>query len=466
MLRFDKRRRSLEQDDYTFELQDVKEPNLYRDMFSYGQVPKIPFNYRLSPMDPPEDIWITDTTFRDGQQSRPPFTVKQIVDLYDLLHQLGGKQGLIRQCEFFLYTDKDKEAVVKCLERGYKYPEVTGWIRANKKDFKLVKEMGLKETGILTSASDYHIFLKLGKTRRQAMEDYLDIVRAALEEGITPRCHFEDITRADFYGFVVPFAQELMKLSEKSKIPVKIRCCDTMGYGVGYPGAMLPRSVAGIVYGLSHFAKVPPENLEWHGHNDFYRAVANATTAWLYGCSGANGTLLGIGERTGNTPLEALVIEYMSLRGDDSVDTTLITDIANYFRKEIGHHIPSNQPLVGAHFNVTLAGIHLDGLLKNEEIYNIFDTRKLLKIPPGVAVNDKSGVAGILHWIKVNLDVTKGDLTKSHPGIAKIKDWVVEQYAKGRVTTISDEEMMEQTRKHIPELFELPQEAVESLETA
>lgn len=453
MLRFNDLRRCLEQDDYTFELQDIKEPNLFRDIFSYGQVPKVPFNYRLSPMDPPEDIWITDTTFRDGQQARPPFTVKQIVDLYEMLHQLGGKRGLIRQCEFFLYSDKDKEAVNKCLEKGYSYPEITGWIRANKKDFKLVKEMGLKETGILTSASDYHIFLKLGKSRQQALEEYLDIVRAALEEGIIPRCHFEDVTRADFYGFVVPFAQELMKLSEESKIPVKIRVCDTMGYGVGYPGAMLPRSVPGIIYGLIHFAKVPSQKLEWHGHNDFYCAVSNATTAWLYGCSGANGTLLGIGERTGNTPIEALVIEYMSLRGDDSIDTTIITDIAEYFRKEIGHHIPPNQPLVGENFNVTLAGIHLDGLLKNEEIYNIFDTRKLLKIPPGVAVNDKSGAAGILHWIKTNLSV-RDELTKSHPGIIKIRDWVTEQYARGRVTVVSHEEMLEQTKKHLPELFE------------
>lgn len=453
MLRFNDLRRCLEQDDYTFELQDIKEPNLFRDIFSYGQVPKVPFNYRLSPMGPPEEIWITDTTFRDGQQARPPFTVKQIVDLYEMLHHLGGKRGLIRQCEFFLYSDKDKEAVSKCLEKGYSYPEITGWIRANKKDFKLVKEMGLKETGILTSASDYHIFLKLGKSRQQALEEYLDIVRAALEEGIIPRCHFEDVTRADFYGFVVPFAQELMKLSEESKIPVKIRVCDTMGYGVGYPGAMLPRSVPGIIYGLIHFAKVPSQNLEWHGHNDFYCAVSNATTAWLYGCSGANGTLLGIGERTGNTPIEALVIEYMSLRGDDSIDTTIITDIAEYFRKEIGHHIPPNQPLVGENFNVTLAGIHLDGLLKNEEIYNIFDTRKLLKIPPGVAVNDKSGAAGILHWIKTNLSV-RDELTKSHPGIIKIRDWVTEQYARGRVTVVSHEEMLEQTKKHLPELFE------------
>ena len=243
MLRFNKRRNTLEPEEYIFQLQDVTEPNLFRDVFPYDKIPKIPFNYRLNPMNMPDEIWLTDTTFRDGQQSRPPYTVKQIVDLYDLIHKLRGKKGLIRQCEFFLYNEKDQEAVRKCLERGYKYPEVTGWIRAVKSDFKLVKEMGLKETGILCSASDYHIYLKLNKTRKQAMDMYLDIVSAALEEGIIPRCHFEDITRADIYGFVVPFAKELMRLSRESNIPVKIRACDTMGLGVSYPGAANPRSV-------------------------------------------------------------------------------------------------------------------------------------------------------------------------------------------------------------------------------
>ena len=164
MLKFNKKRNTLEQEFYRYQLQDVKEPNLFRDIFSYGEIPKISFNHRIVPMNPPDEIWITDTTFRDGQQSRPPYTVKQIVELYDLLHKLGGKNGVIRQCEFFLYSSKDKEAVRKCLERNYRYPEITGWIRATKEDFKLVKEMGLKETGILTSCSDYHIFLKLKKT--------------------------------------------------------------------------------------------------------------------------------------------------------------------------------------------------------------------------------------------------------------------------------------------------------------
>ena len=95
--------------------------------------------------------------------------------------------------------------------------------------------MGLGETGILVSCTDYHIFLKLKKTRKQALDQYLNIIRAALDAGITPRCHFEDITRADFYGFVVPFAIELMKLREQYGRDVKIRLCDTLGFGVPWP---------------------------------------------------------------------------------------------------------------------------------------------------------------------------------------------------------------------------------------
>ena len=126
-------------------------------------------------------------------------------------------------------------------------------------------------------------------------------------------------------------------------------------------------------------AGVPGQLLEWHGHNDFHKALINATTAWLYGCGAANGTLLGLGERTGNPPIEALIMEYIGLKGSDhGVDTTVITDIARYFEKEIGYKIPPNYPFVGADFNVTRAGVHADGLIKCEEIYNIFDTTRIL----------------------------------------------------------------------------------------
>ncbi|MGD0914984.1 MAG: histone-lysine N-methyltransferase [Thermodesulfobacteriota bacterium] len=438
-----------------FPLLDVQEPNLYRHVFPYEEVSRVEFDNRFVFIDPPEEIFITDTTFRDGQQARPPYTVEQIVELFDMLHKLGGANGVIRQSEFFLYSEKDKEAAQKCLERNYRYPEVTGWIRASKEDFKLVKEMGLKETGILTSVSDYHIFLKLKKNRRVVMREYLSIVLAALELGIVPRCHFEDITRADIYGFCVPFAQDLMRLSEEAGLRVKIRLCDTLGYGVTYPGAALPRSVPKIVRAMVDDAGVPSEYLEWHGHNDFYQGLINATTAWLYGCSAANGALLGFGERTGNSPIEGLVIEYISLTGDNNgVDTAMITEIRNYFERVIGAHIPANMPFVGANFNATSAGIHADGMLKNEEIYNIFNTAKILNRPISISVNDKSGLAGIAQWINSHFALTGKDrIEKTHPGVAKINRWVTKQYEDGRTTTISDQEMEKATRKYLPEVF-------------
>ncbi|MEK6743966.1 MAG: cache domain-containing protein [Nitrospirota bacterium] len=438
-----------------YELKDVKEPVLYRDIFPYSSVPKIEFEDRLIQINMPKDIWLTDTTFRDGQQSRPPYTPKQIADIFDFMHRMSGPNGVIRQTEFFLYSEKDREAVRLCLERGYQFPEVTGWIRANKNDFKLVKEMGLKETGILTSCSDYHIFLKMNLSRKDALKAYLDIVATALEQGIVPRCHLEDITRADFYGFVIPFVQDLMKLSEAAKMPVKVRACDTMGYGFPFPGTSLPRGVPEIFYALIHEGGVPSELLEWHGHNDFHKGLVNGTAAWLYGCSAVNGALLGFGERTGNTPIEAMLIDYISLTGNDAgIDTAAITDMAEYFRREMGFDIPSNYPFVGSEFNSTAAGIHADGMMKNEEIYNIFDTTRILKRPMGVIITDKSGIAGIAHWVNshLGLDADK-KIDKRHPGLTKMNKWVLEQYEQGRTTSMSHDELQEKAKKYLPEYF-------------
>ena len=443
MLEMSNKTNLLEQRQYKYSLQDVPEANLYRDIYPYDEIPRIAFNHRRVPMGMPEDIWITDTSFRDGQQSVEPYTVKQIVDLYKLMARLGGPYGVIRQTEFFVYSEKDRKALSECMDLGYRFPEITTWIRATREDFKLVKNLGIRETGILVSCSDYHIFKKMQMTRKQCMEYYLKTVADAFEAGVMPRCHLEDITRADFYGFVVPFVNELMKMSQDAGIPVKIRACDTMGYGVPYSEVALPRSVPGIIYGLQHYSDVPSEMLEWHGHNDFYKAVANASTAWLYGASAVNCSLLGIGERTGNIPLEAMVMEYASLRGSlDGMDTTAITDIARYFRDEIGYDIPVMTPFVGRQFNTTRAGIHADGLLKDAEVYTIFNTKKLLGRSPSVMLGKSSGLAGIAYWINDNYGL-EGDeqVDKKSDLVIELKAWIDAEYAGGRQTALSNDEL-------------------------
>lgn len=446
-----------------YQYRDVSEANLFRNMYPYHEVPRLVFNQRIVPMNIPEKLYITDTTFRDGQQSRSPYTTEEICTLFDLLHRLDNGSGIIKQSEFFVYSKTDREAVLKCMEKGYDFPQITAWIRAKKDDFNLVKEIGIKETGILVSCSDYHIFKKLKMTRTQAMEQYLGIVKAALEAGIVPRCHFEDITRADFYGFVLPFVNKLMELSKQAGIPVKVRACDTLGLGVCIPGVVLPRSVPQIIYGLVNYGEVPSEWLEWHGHNDFYRAVTNATTAWLYGASAINTSLLGIGERTGNTPLEAMVIEYVQLRGSsDGMNLKVITEIADYFMNELNYEIPPRTPFVGRAFNATRAGIHADGLLKDEEIYNIFDTTEILGKPPVVIIDAHSGLAGIAAWLNSYFQL-KGEnvIDKNDNQVAVIKEWIAQEYENGRTTAIGDSEMEWLASQHLPELLSKRQSRTE-----
>jgi len=441
-----------------FILEEKKEPELFRAQFPYSEVPRILFEEGCLMPDLPENIWITDTTFRDGQQARPPYTPKQIGDLFTFMHRLGGPEGIIRQSEFFIYSRRDRDALEICQNKNFDFPEITSWIRADTSDLQLVKERGLSETGILTSVSDYHIYLKLKSSRKKAMDDYLSIVKEALSAGIRPRCHFEDITRADIYGFCLPFAAELLKLMNESGIPIKVRLCDTMGYGISYPGAVLPRSVPKLVHAFRRELGYPAELLEWHGHNDFHKVHINGSTAWLYGISALNASLLGFGERTGNPPLEAAVMEYIGLTGSENgMDTRVITEIAEYFTKEIQADIPSNYPFIGSDFNTTRAGIHADGILKNQEIYNIFDTDKLLGRPLKVTVTDKSGAAGIARWLNENIDLIKSGqkppVSKRDPGVQPIVLWVQRQYADGRTTGISPEELLAQAKHYIPSLF-------------
>ena len=432
------------------------EPELYRDVFPYTHVSRIEFDDTFLVPRPADPMFITDTTFRDGQQARPPYTVKQIARIYDLLHKLGGKSGLIQASEFFMYSPKDRKAIEVCRSRGYRFPRVTGWIRANMDDLKIAHDMEFDEVGLLTSMSDYHIFLKLGKTREQAMNDYLKVVTKALEWGIVPRCHFEDVTRADIYGFCLPFARKLMELSHEASMPIKIRLCDTMGYGVPFPGAALPRSVQRIVRAFTDEAGVPGAWLEWHGHNDFHKVLVNGVTAWLYGCGGVNGTLMGFGERTGNAPLEALVIDYISLTGnDEAADPTVITEIAQYFEKELDYRIPDNYPFAGKDFNATSAGIHVAGLAKNEEIYNIFDTTKILNRSVPIIINDKAGRAGVAYWINQQFNLPpERQVSKKHPAVGQIHTRIMAAYEEGRNTSFSNKEIKNLVRRFMPELFD------------
>ena len=139
-----------------------------------------------------------------------------------------------------------------------------------------------------------------------------------------------------------------------------------------------------------------------------------------------------------------MVFEYAQLKGTlDGMDTTVITELAEYYEKEIGYRVPSRTPFVGKNFNVTRAGIHADGMLKNEEIYNIFDTDKFLNRPALVSVSNTSGVAGIAYWINAYYKLPQGSqVDKNSELVSRLKEWVDKEYEEGRVTVLTDDELI------------------------
>lgn len=431
-----------------------EEPALFRDIFPYGAVARTPFDGRLDSPAPAGHPYIADSTFRDGQQAAPPYRIEAVVALFDLLHKLGGKSGLIRTSEFFLYTERDRHAVEKCLERGYAQPRVVPWIRAHERDLALVTDMGFTEACILLSVSDYHIHLKLGKDRAQYRDEVLALTDKALAAGIAPRMHLEDITRADI-PYCIELTRDLAALAGQGGSSLVVRLCDTLGLGVPYPGAALPRSVPRLVRAFIENAGIPGENLEFHGHNDLHKAFVNTVTAWLFGAAGASGTLLGFGERTGNAPVEALCLEHVSLTGrDEDCDLSAVPEIVQVFEQQLGLSVPGNYPLAGSDVSTTAAGIHAHGLARHPETYAAWDAGALLNRPTRVALTDRSGLAGVAMWINERFNLEGAAMVdKSHPGVAAMQQAVVEAYGEGGRGRLTDDELVHMARVTLPELF-------------
>ena len=388
----------------------------------------------------PHAAWTTETTHRDGQQGGLPLTTAQSLHIYDILCRFTGTSGAIRQAEFFVYHPSDRAALEGALERYQDGApiEPTTWIRATAKDVELIRQLGVRETGMLASASDYHTFHKFKPGgRRQAAQTYLDAVRVTVDAGIRPRLHLEDATRAPM-EFMQGFIAAVQEICAPTGLRPKFRVCDTMGLGLPYEDVTLPRSVPRIFATLRSMG-LTAEDLEFHPHNDTWLVVANCLAAVRAGCAVINGTSLGKGERTGNAPLEGVLLHLigMGYYADTQPDFTALNDLAALYA-EMGEPIPPKYPLYGRDAHRTRAGVHADGLNKFWWMYAPFNVPALLGRPLEVSLTKESGLAGLIFLIRQHLDI---DLPKDHPSVIAAYEWVTAQFEHGRQTSIEWEEL-------------------------
>jgi isopropylmalate/homocitrate/citramalate synthase len=382
MLSFDDRTNTLSYQGHGYSLREPEKPQLFREQFPFSELPKLSWNHRQTPMRVPTDVWVCDSTFLTGQRRPQPYTSDQIVHLFELLVRLGGTNGVVRQTEMPIATAEERAALTRCLDRDYVYPVITAHVGGADRDFALARTLGLREAGFPVPASDYQIRLRSGRSRRDVVERTTEQVRAALDQGLVPRCHLIDVTRGDVFGFVIPLVKQLLAVAESYRSKVKVRLVDSFGVGVPYNGTSLPRSVPALINAMTHYAGVPTGWLEWAGSNDLFKAVTNAATAWQFGCAGTVGTLLGLGARSGVVPIEALIVEYAQLRGTlNGCEPTVLTELGTYARDQLGLSIPPRTPLLGERYTEVDPFDLGDPALPTEprEAVHAIDTHQLLK---------------------------------------------------------------------------------------
>jgi 2-phosphinomethylmalic acid synthase len=416
-------------------------PEYFLDSFPRDKFPQ--YVWEKPPATLPVDVWTTETTHRDGQQGGLPLTAEQSLRIYDILCRFTGRSGAVRQAEFFVYRPSDRAALEGALERyrGGAPIEPTTWIRATAKDVELIRSLGIRETGMLASASDYHTFHKFKPGgRNQAAQTYLEAVRLTLDAGIRPRLHLEDATRAPM-DFMQPFIEAAQRLAEPYGTAQRpqFRICDTMGLGLPYEDVALPRSIPRIFQTLRRLG-LEPADLEFHPHNDTGLVVANCLAAIREGCAVINGTMLGKGERTGNAPLEMILLHLIGMGyfKESAPDFTALNELVDLYA-EMGEAIPPKYPLYGRDAHRTRAGIHADGLNKFWWMYAPFNVPDLLGRPLEVSLTKDSGLAGLIFLVRQHLGL---DLAKDDPALQRIQAWVSAEFDNGRQTGIEWEELL------------------------
>jgi homocitrate synthase NifV len=289
---------------------------------------------------------ICDTTLRDGEQAAGiVFANLEKLRIAKLLDDIGVQQI---EAGIPAMGGDEKKAIKKIAGLGLS-ASILGWNRANKEDIDQSIDCDVDSVAISMSSSDIHIQHKLMKSREWVLEKITESVEYAKAHGLYVSCNAEDASRAD-RDFLITFAK-----TAKEAGADRFRYCDTIGM-------QNPRRMYDDIKFIIETAKI---DIEMHTHNDFGMATANCIAGIQAGAKFASTTMLGIGERTGNSPLEEIAMAAKHiLNMDVNFDTKRFREVSEYVARAAGRTIPGWKPIVGENCFAHEAGIHTDGVIK------------------------------------------------------------------------------------------------------
>ncbi len=302
---------------------------------------------------PKIDIEVCDVTLRDGEQM--PGVVFRPDEKLDIAIKLNEVGVEIIEAGFPVVSEAEKRAVQDVSNLGLD-SKISVLSRSVPKDVDAALDCDVDMVSVFIATSDLHLKHKLHMTCDQAVKCAFDTVEYAKDHGLIVRFSAEDATRTDF-----ELLKRLYKKAEEYKADY-VSIADTVGI-------LNPRTTSYLVSEIKKDINIP---ICMHCHDDLGMALANTLAAAEAGAKQLHTTVNGIGERSGNTPLEELMVALRVHYGVDRYDTTKLTPLSKLVQSYSGVIMPKNKAVVGENAFTHESGIHVAAVLEEPRTYELY----------------------------------------------------------------------------------------------
>lgn len=429
---------------------DTTQPNLLRHIFPSYRVPRVSFAEGSLPVQVPQEAWCVETTLGQGVLALQQPPLELAGRFLDLVGGLNGQSALLRKVEIRVEGPVGRDILQLAIDRQARQEsrlEPVAQLPTYPEAVAAVKGLGLAEAGLAIGVSDYQTHLGQPGSRTEALALLLGTMDACLAERIHPRLDLVDATRCDLDGFLLPLVETCLNhLARHGGSRLRIRLCDTLGVGLPWPEAPVPRSVPRMVHTIRHAMGLQPPQLEFLGANDLGLALPNALAAAMCGASGVACAMGGVAERGGIAPTELVLVHLSGLFGADC-DLRVVPELLDLLRG-LGLKLGGHHPLFGEQALTSSEPQSMRPLDEAAELYAPFDTGRLLQRPPRLELQPQSGAAGVAYLIREH--VPGAAPVPGDERVRALHGWLGENGLR----EVAWERLAPKVQELMPELFE------------
>ena len=424
-------------------------PNLMRHFFPTYRVPQMNYAEGYLPMRIPGCATCGDTTLSNGLAALGRLSWEQIVSHVEFINTLNGKSGLLRRVELCVDTRQERDALEEVIPRvkaGELQVEPVAVIQPHPSRVEPLQDLSLAEVGVLFGASDYLCVGEETGSRTDQYHALLDTLDACLDQGFKVRLDLLDITRSDLEVLVIPLVSDCMDhLAKRGYSGLRLRLVDSLGLGLPWPEAPVPRSIPRMVHTLTHNLSYEGDQLEFLGHNDMGLGLVNSLAAVMHGCTSIATSLAGVGERAGITPTELALVH---LCGQYGIDLNMrgVGDGLGALA-DAGGEVAKRHPLWGELALKRGFPAHANAHIATFDLAAPFDTSRLIGRTPELEIRRENEAAGVIHLIhQVKPDA---ELECDDEAIQSLLTWIDEQ----GLSEITWDDIKGKAEELLPDLF-------------